>query len=44
MEIDTISVDEISGISDLNVRKGDTVQNLSNLKKVSKILEFDSHF
>lgn len=33
MEIDIISMSKISGISDLNIRKGDPVQNLSNLKE-----------
>lgn len=33
MEIETVSMDEINGVSDLNIRKGDPVQNLENLKQ-----------
>lgn len=33
MEIESVPMSEINGISDLNIRKGDPVQNLENLKE-----------
>lgn len=33
MEIESVLMSEINGVSDLNIRKGDPVQNLENLKE-----------